>query len=259
LPLLLLPPCHQTLMIVTRDLLTHLFTGGGRHSGLFEDYGTISTRCPTQLTIPTLTGPHPAPRDRGAVETVCHHCSQCVRQVVNSTPLHSTVNSTSRTSRGQLINPLDTLCNMPGERTATTPALPSVDHPLQFMHKWVPYKWVPYKWVPYVQCIRQAVRPALAVAADTIAADTVAADTVAADTVWRCAALRTEATAANALGLSVQGNDAARAALEDILSVPDLSDTGMSSATSDLLTLLSLIESINRCRTQSATFHRYSS
>lgn len=44
----------------------------------------------------------------------------------------------------------------------------------------------------------------------------------------------------------VQGNDAARAAMDYVLAVPDLKGSGMSSGTSELVTVLILLESINR-------------
>ncbi len=45
----------------------------------------------------------------------------------------------------------------------------------------------------------------------------------------------------------MQGAEAGRSALAELLAVPDMSGMGVSGTTADLLTVLTLLESINRC------------
>lgn len=56
-----------------------------------------------------------------------------------------------------------------------------------------------------------------------------------------------------------QGQDAARAALSEVLAVPDLDNLGISAVSADLLTVLTLLESLNRCSNMSDTLctHRF--
>lgn len=44
-----------------------------------------------------------------------------------------------------------------------------------------------------------------------------------------------------------QAAEAGRAALAELLAVPDLSGLGISATTADLLTVLTLLDSVNRC------------